>query len=88
VLADVPEITKVQQRDCEIVAATVPLSRVAEAYRAIRSSLLFSRAAMAAAEAGRNDSSRNGSMAGPGRQPLRARARRAARGDDHVGVPE
>ena len=27
VLADVPEITKVQQRDCEIVAATVPLSR-------------------------------------------------------------
>ena len=66
VLADVPEITKVQQRDCEIVAATVPLSRVAEAYRAIRSSLLFSRAAMAAAEAGRNDSSRNGTMAGPG----------------------
>jgi Mrp family chromosome partitioning ATPase/capsular polysaccharide biosynthesis protein len=66
VLADVPEISKAQQRDHEIVAATTPLSRVAEAYRAIRSSVLFSRAAMAAAEAGRNDASRNGTVARPG----------------------
>ena len=52
VLAEVPQVKKAQQRDCEIVAALAPLSRFAEAYRAIRSSLLFTRAAMAADEAG------------------------------------
>lgn len=47
VLAEVPQITKSQQRNCEIVANVAPLSRFAEAYRAVRSSLLFTRAAMA-----------------------------------------
>ena len=52
-----------------------PLSRVAEALPAIRSSLLFTRAAMAAAEAGRNDSCRrNGTtVPRPGGTPVRAR---------------
>ena len=50
VLAEVPQIKKGQQRDCEIVANSAPLSRSAEAYRAIRSSLLFTRAAMASGD--------------------------------------
>ena len=47
VLAEVPQTKKSQQRDFEIVANAAPLSRYAEAYRAVRSSLLFTRAAMA-----------------------------------------
>jgi Mrp family chromosome partitioning ATPase len=47
VLAEVPHVKKAQQKECEIVAHTAPLSRLAEAYRAVRSSLLFTRAAMA-----------------------------------------
>ncbi len=43
VLAEVPELTHNEQG--EIVAHVAPLSRFAEAHRAIRSSLLFSRAA-------------------------------------------
>jgi Mrp family chromosome partitioning ATPase len=50
VLAEVPQVKKAQQRDCDLVASAAPLSRFAEAYRAIRSSLLFTRAAMAAEE--------------------------------------
>jgi Mrp family chromosome partitioning ATPase/capsular polysaccharide biosynthesis protein len=44
VLAEVPRLSRNQQD--EIVAATAPLSRVAEAYRAVRSSLLFTRATL------------------------------------------
>jgi Mrp family chromosome partitioning ATPase len=44
VLAEVPRIGRNQQD--EIVAASAPLSRVAEAYRAVRSSLLFTRATL------------------------------------------
>ena len=44
VLAEVPRISRAQQD--KIVAAEAPLSRVAEAYRAVRSSLLFTRATM------------------------------------------
>jgi Mrp family chromosome partitioning ATPase len=65
VLAEVPQIKKSQQRDCDIVAHTAPLSRVAEAYRAVRSSLLFTRAAMAANE-GADLPSKYGNGASPG----------------------
>ncbi len=64
VLAEVPQIKKSQQRDNEIVASTAPLSRFAEAYRAIRSSLLFTRAAMAAEEQGTTLKSGNGAALG------------------------
>jgi capsular exopolysaccharide synthesis family protein len=51
VLAEVPEITKTQQRNSELVAHTAPLSRFAESFRAIRSSVLFTRAAIQSEEA-------------------------------------
>jgi Mrp family chromosome partitioning ATPase len=51
VLAEVPEVKKSQRRDFELVAHTAPLSRFTEAFRAVRSSVLFTRAAMEA-EAG------------------------------------
>ncbi|MFI5054405.1 MAG: division plane positioning ATPase MipZ, partial [Acidimicrobiia bacterium] len=47
VLAEVPRVTRGERKAYEIVAASAPLSRVAEAYRAVRSSLLFARATMA-----------------------------------------
>jgi len=47
VLAEVPELTTRQRNLHEIVAATKPLSGAAEAYRAVRSSLLFQQATSA-----------------------------------------
>ena len=44
VIAEVPRIGRTDQND--IVAAVAPLSRAAEAFRAVRSSLLFARATM------------------------------------------
>jgi Mrp family chromosome partitioning ATPase/capsular polysaccharide biosynthesis protein len=44
VLAEVPRLTSEQQREKEIVVQTAPISRGAEAYRAVRSSLLFQNA--------------------------------------------
>jgi capsular exopolysaccharide synthesis family protein len=44
ILAEVPALSASQQRDHVILAATAPLSRTAEAYRAVRSSLMFQRA--------------------------------------------
>lgn len=41
VLAEVPRLTSQQRRDREIVVQTAPISGAAEAYRAVRSSLLF-----------------------------------------------
>jgi Mrp family chromosome partitioning ATPase/capsular polysaccharide biosynthesis protein len=65
VLAEVPQIKKAQQRDFDIVAAAAPLSRFAEAYRAVRSSLLFTRAAMEA-EDGTAPERKNGNGTVPG----------------------
>ena len=65
---------------------TVPLSRVAEAYRAIRSSLLFGPAPWPRPKPG--GTTRRGTAPWPDRAAASsARARRAARGHDHVGVP-
>jgi len=50
VLAEVPRITKSQERDNVIVSVTDPMSRTAEAFRAVRSSLLFQRAAIVGAD--------------------------------------
>lgn len=44
ILAEVPGLTTAQQRHPAIMSATAPLSRTAEAYRAVRSSLMFQRA--------------------------------------------
>ncbi len=44
ILAEVPALTSAQQRHPSIMSATAPLSRTAEAYRAVRSSLMFQRA--------------------------------------------
>jgi Mrp family chromosome partitioning ATPase/capsular polysaccharide biosynthesis protein len=51
VLAEVPRLTKSQERDSVIVSFTDPMSRSAEAFRAVRSSLLFQRAAIVGADA-------------------------------------
>jgi Mrp family chromosome partitioning ATPase/capsular polysaccharide biosynthesis protein len=48
VLAEVPQLTPSQEREGGLVAVTAPLSRAAEAYRAIRTSVLFQRASVAA----------------------------------------
>jgi Mrp family chromosome partitioning ATPase len=44
VLAEVPKFTRAQQRDNELIAFTEPHSRAAEAFRAVRTSLLFQHA--------------------------------------------
>ena len=46
VLAEVPKFTRAQQKDGNIVSVTAPLSRVAEAFRAIRTSVLFQAASV------------------------------------------
>jgi len=46
VLAEVPKIKQSQQRENVLVAHSAPLSRFTEAHRAIRSSILFTRASM------------------------------------------
>jgi len=45
VLAQVPILTSAQQHDDEVVSHTLPLSRTAEAHRAVRSALIFQRVA-------------------------------------------
>jgi Mrp family chromosome partitioning ATPase/capsular polysaccharide biosynthesis protein len=49
VLAEVPKLSAQEVRDKEIVVNTAPISRAAEAYRAVRSSLLFQNAQLDAA---------------------------------------
>lgn len=44
VLAEVPALNPGQQREPTLISVTAPLSRTAEAYRAVRSSLMFQRA--------------------------------------------
>jgi Mrp family chromosome partitioning ATPase/capsular polysaccharide biosynthesis protein len=46
VLAEVPQFTHGRNRDADLVAVTSPLSRAAEAYRAVRTSVLFQRASV------------------------------------------
>jgi Mrp family chromosome partitioning ATPase len=41
VLCEVPPLTRAQSRETEVLSQTHPLSRTAEAYRALRSSLVF-----------------------------------------------
>jgi Mrp family chromosome partitioning ATPase len=43
VLAEVPSLTRAQRSDTEVLSYTHPMSRTAEAYRALRSSLVFLR---------------------------------------------
>ncbi|HXY92113.1 MAG TPA: P-loop NTPase [Acidimicrobiia bacterium] len=60
ILAEVPRLSAAQQRQHEVVAVSSPLSRAAEAYRAIRTSLMFQQAAVLAAERGPAPPSGNG----------------------------
>jgi Mrp family chromosome partitioning ATPase len=46
VLAEVPPLTRPQRSDTEVLSYTHPMSRTAEAYRSLRSSLLFLRQTM------------------------------------------
>jgi Mrp family chromosome partitioning ATPase len=43
VLSEVPPLTRVQRSDTEVISFTHPMSRTAEAYRALRSSIVFLR---------------------------------------------
>jgi Mrp family chromosome partitioning ATPase/capsular polysaccharide biosynthesis protein len=63
VLAEVPTFTRAQVKDRDIVTVREPLSRAAEAYRAIRTSLLFQQASVAppASEPPKTDGNGNGS---------------------------
>ncbi len=47
VLAEIPQLTSAQQKNQEILTATQPLSRTAEAFRAVRSALQFAYALVA-----------------------------------------
>jgi Mrp family chromosome partitioning ATPase len=51
VLAEVPPLTRTQRVDTEVLSYTHPMSRTAEAYRGLRSSLLFLRQTMEPAPA-------------------------------------
>jgi Mrp family chromosome partitioning ATPase/capsular polysaccharide biosynthesis protein len=51
VLAEVPQLTREQLREKAVVVHTAPISRPAEAYRAVRSSLLFQNAHLDGASA-------------------------------------
>jgi Mrp family chromosome partitioning ATPase/capsular polysaccharide biosynthesis protein len=57
VLAEVPQLTREQLREKAVVVHTAPISRAAEAYRAVRSSLLFQNAHLDGAS---GNGSRNG----------------------------
>jgi capsular exopolysaccharide synthesis family protein len=48
VLAEIPQFTHGRERDGDLVAVTSPMSRAAEAYRAVRTSVLFQRASVSA----------------------------------------
>ncbi|MCB1032046.1 MAG: hypothetical protein KDA95_11950, partial [Acidimicrobiales bacterium] len=41
VVAEIPELSRKAQHDAEVVVATQPRSHVAEAYRVVRSAVLF-----------------------------------------------
>jgi Mrp family chromosome partitioning ATPase len=47
VLAEVPPLTRAQRADTEVISYTHPMSRTAEAYRGLRSSIVFLRQTMA-----------------------------------------
>ena len=55
VLAEVPALRQRERESRELVSYTQPMSRIAEAYRAVRSSLLFQHAAMGGAELAPHD---------------------------------
>lgn len=54
VLAEVPVLTRAQQHDAEVLSFTSPLSRTAEAHRAVRSALIFHHLGDRATTAGGN----------------------------------
>ena len=60
VLAEVPPLTRAQRSDTEVLSYTHPMSRTAEAYRALRSSLVFLRQTTMAADAGHDATATDG----------------------------
>ncbi len=84
VLAEVPKLTSAQQRQHDLVAVSSPLSRGAEAYRAVRTSLLFQ-------QGGGGGGTRTYAVGGKRHvhrlpRALRARAARTAGPDGHLGA--
>ncbi len=65
VLAEVPKLSASQQRQHDLVAVSAPLSRAAEAYRAVRTSLLFQQTAAAAERGPTTPAAGNGAGADP-----------------------
>ena len=63
VLAEVPPLTRAQRSDTEVLSYTHPMSRTAEAYRALRSSLVFLRQTALAPPAPATDAERDGDAA-------------------------
>ncbi len=65
VLAEVPKLTPAQQRQHDLVSVSAPLSRAAESYRAVRTSLLFQQTAAAAERGPAKPPTGNGTDANP-----------------------
>jgi Mrp family chromosome partitioning ATPase/capsular polysaccharide biosynthesis protein len=64
VLAEVPRLAAQQVRDKEVVVQTAPISRAAEAYRAVRSSLLFQNAHLDGSGMSEGNTAGNGAGSG------------------------
>ena len=70
VLADVPRLRRSQERERSVVANDAPLSRAAEAYRAIRSSILFQHASVTGKADGNGQHGAHAGANGDGGGPL------------------
>ncbi|MCC5952486.1 MAG: hypothetical protein JJU45_10380 [Acidimicrobiia bacterium] len=69
VLAEIPPLTRAQQQEHVILAHDAPRSRTAEAYRVLRSALLFVAGQRASEEGGDGDSASVGAAPAEGSQP-------------------
>jgi Mrp family chromosome partitioning ATPase len=72
VLAEVPALSRSQQQRTEVLARNAPLSRAAEAYRAVRTSLIFQRAVAEGTANGAADTG-DGGDARSGRSPRKSK---------------
>jgi Mrp family chromosome partitioning ATPase/capsular polysaccharide biosynthesis protein len=74
VLAEIPRFRRAQQKANDVAAHSAPMSKTAEAYRAVRTALLFQQASTSATSAGARGTIANGLENGNG-------AKRSAPGD-------
>lgn len=94
VLAEIPPLTAQQQGETEVVAFTSRRSRAAEAYRVVRTALIFAHAAASEEHASQQTTATGTSQAngngnsngnGNGQAPTNGIANADTEGDDHVG---